>query len=126
MPVKKGQKYNIEPKPRIKAAFDKIVGNCSTEKQALLDAGYKPKTARRPTVVKNTKSWAILMERYMPDEKLAKVHNEGLEAVSKDGEKDYATRHKYLDTAYKIKNKYPNTIVNAFQFNFGSEKKDYE
>lgn len=46
----------------------------------------------------------------LSDELLAKKHLEGLEAVrtiaTKDGpieEPDYAVRHKYLDTAYKVK-----------------------
>ena len=120
MGSKKGQKYNIEPKARIKKAFTNIVENRRTEKQALLDAGYTMSTAIKPTQVKKTKSWQILMDRYMPDDKLAKVHNEGLEATIKryknnvttgkvecvGEEPDHAIRHKYLDTAYKIKGRY--------------------
>lgn len=47
----------------------------------------------------------------IPDELLEKVHMEGLNAMNKDGE-DYAVRHKYLDTAYKLKG------------SFAAEKKD--
>ncbi len=45
----------------------------------------------------------------IPDELLEKVHLEGLVAGRKVGEvlePDYAVRHKYLDTAYKIKRLY--------------------
>lgn len=54
------------------------------------------------------------IEDALPDDLLAKVHMEGLEATAvrftPEGEQidvpDYATRHKYLDAAYKIKGKY--------------------
>lgn len=38
----------------------------------------------------------------LPDEFLLEVHLDGLSADNK-GEPDYAVRHKYLDTAYKLK-----------------------
>lgn len=41
----------------------------------------------------------------IPDEDLVKVHKEGLSAT--DGERpDYSVRHKYLDSAYKLKGIY--------------------
>jgi phage terminase small subunit len=50
----------------------------------------------------------------IPDELLIEVHLQGLKATKKvvieqeeiDEEPDYATRHKYLDTSYKIKGSY--------------------
>ncbi len=60
---------------------------------------------RKPTVINVIKSIA----EQIPNEDLVKVHREGLNAGKKteDGiEPDYATRHKYLDTAYKIKGMY--------------------
>ena len=47
----------------------------------------------------------------IPDDELVKVHLEGLRAGRKteDGiEPDYNVRHKYLDSAYKIKGAYEN------------------
>lgn len=41
----------------------------------------------------------------LPDDLLARVHKEGLEAT-RDDEPDYGVRHKYLDTAYKLKGSY--------------------
>ncbi len=41
----------------------------------------------------------------LPDELLSKVHFEGLNATRGE-EPDFAVRHKYLDTAYKIKGSY--------------------
>lgn len=57
----------------------------------------------------------------LPDDLLAQVHLEGLQAVFTDkynsDEPDYATRQKYLDAAYKLKGSYAaerhaNTNVN--------------
>lgn len=57
----------------------------------------------------------------LPDDLLARKHLEGLEAVAYApvlGEvPDYSTRHKYLDSAYKIKGTYApekQAIVHAF------------
>ena len=49
------------------------------------------------------------MEQHFPDKKLAKVHEEGLKATRIEGKmlvEDYAVRHKYLDTAYRLKGSY--------------------
>lgn len=41
----------------------------------------------------------------LPDDLLSRIHREGLEAT-RDDEPDYGVRHKYLDTAYKLKGSY--------------------
>lgn len=46
------------------------------------------------------------LEEALPDDLLARVHKEGLEALTESGNEDYSTRHKYLDTAYKLKGSY--------------------
>lgn len=63
------------------------------------------------------------MDTFISDEKLAKVHNEGLRATTsfnkiagrdEDGRPeyemvkvaDYATRHRYLESGYKIKGRH--------------------
>lgn len=55
----------------------------------------------KPKVINAIKSIA----EYFTEEELAKVHLEGLKATKGD-EPDYAVRHKYLDSAYKIKGLY--------------------
>lgn len=58
-----------------------------------------------------TKGFRELMEEYLPDERLAQVHSEGLSAVKTTRDKfgdryedpDYYVRHSYLETAYRIK-----------------------
>lgn len=54
------------------------------------------------------------IQDYLPDNLLAQVHLEGLKATTvrftPEGERidvdDYATRHKYLDSAFKLKGSY--------------------
>lgn len=63
---------------------------------------------------------AALIEEKLPDEELFQIHREGLYASREvwknnnetkqiehvSDEPDYAVRHKYLDSAYKLKGKY--------------------
>jgi len=67
---------------------------------------------RKPKIVAVLKS---LAER-IPDELLEKVHLEGLVAgkmVGETLEPDYAVRHKYLDSGYKLKGSYaPDKAIN--------------
>ncbi|HEX9504118.1 MAG TPA: hypothetical protein VF974_07455 [Patescibacteria group bacterium] len=79
--------------------------------KAMLDAGYPPTTAKNPQQLTRSKGWQELMEQYLPDNKLLKVHNEGLEAVKVINSHtepdyiivDYQTRAKYLELGYKVK-----------------------
>lgn len=96
--------------------------------QAMLESGYPETTAKNPQQLTRSKGWKELMDEHFSDEKLSRIHDEGLEAtrasnaailVQKDGTMikaeeqglievpDYAVRHKYLETAYKLKGKYP-------------------
>lgn len=111
-----------------KRAFKKSVENGGNVSKAMRDAGYSPATAKTPQKLTESKAWDELMEEYLPDDLLMKVHSEGLQAnrvlsakiVVLGGNKeattqtddfievpDHATRHKYLDTALKLKDKYP-------------------
>lgn len=53
---------------------------------------------RNPKIIK-------ALDEALPDDLLQEVHLEGLNASFK-GEPDYSVRHKYLDSAYKIKGAY--------------------
>lgn len=47
------------------------------------------------------------LEAALPDDLLARIHKEGLEATRlEDDGPDFNVRHKYLDTAYKLKGSY--------------------
>lgn len=104
-------------KPRIKQVFMEVTENHRPISPVMREMGYAESTATKPANLTNTKQWQSLMDKYISDEKLAKVHNEGLEATKYEsrltgkGESeivevpDYAVRHRYLDTGYKIKGK---------------------
>lgn len=54
------------------------------------------------------------LQEALPDELLAQVHLEGLSAINIYEAPDYGVRHKYLDSAYKIKGAYaPEKSVNV-------------
>ena len=70
----------------------------------------------------------------IPDEDLVRVHKEGLEAVLGTGDNvqiDFSVRHKYLDTAYKLKGLYkepedpnPGGQKNIYNFFFNKEAQE--
>mgnify|MGYP001617028629 CR=1 FL=1 len=110
-----------------KKAFEEIVENGRNKGEAMIKAGYSPNTAKAPTKMTKTKGWQELLEKHLPDSALIKVHKEGLSASKKiviNGkdlgveEPDYGVRHKYLDTAYKVKGKLIENL-NAIQINIG-------
>lgn len=91
-------------------------------------------------IEKVAKTWEEKLEDALPDDLLLDIHKEGLEAgksIYKNNNKtgkiekityeaDYATRHKYLETALKIKKKMPmpGTTV-PIQINFNKDKEEY-
>ena len=113
--------------------------------QAAIRAGYSPDTAKeigcenltKPNVIKAIKSIADRI----PDELLERVHLEGLDAgkhtyknnnetgeIEDMGvEPDYGVRHKYLDTAYKLKNLYPKEGGNIIpiQINVNTDREKF-
>ena len=81
-----------------------------TDYQILKKAGYSESSSRTSTTIMETPTFLALVEKHLPDSLLTKVHEEGLNATKVENKRvveDYAVRHKYLDTAYKIKKKYP-------------------
>lgn len=108
------------PTQKQQRAFKKSVENGGNVSKAMRDAGYSPATAKTPQKLTESKAWEELMEEYLPDDLLMKVHSEGLKAnypvkakvIRPDGTSDvevpdHPTRHKFLDTALKLKDKYP-------------------
>lgn len=115
------------PTLRQHLAVDNIVANGGNVTQAMLDAGYTPATANTPQKLTESEGFRKLLEEKLPDSLLLKTHLEGLEAnkvvsaraIRKSGDPhdanedtddfievpDHPTRHKYLETAYKIKGK---------------------
>ena len=81
--------------------------------QAMKDLGYSENYSNSPDKIKKTKGWKALMRKYLPDSKLVKVANEGLEATMVKTSltepdrtlPDYAVRQRYLETVLKMKGK---------------------
>ena|SRR3990167_297805 len=95
-----------------KAAFNKISENHGNVSKTMREVGYAEITAETPKNLTDSIGWKELIEEHLPDSLLTKVHEEGLKANKIHGTEndfievpDYPTRHKYLETAYKIKNK---------------------
>lgn len=120
--IKRENNPNRNPTIRQREAINKIVeshGKISVSK-AMRDSGYSDKTAKNPKNLTESNAWDNLVEKFLPDKDLVKVHKEGLKAttrrphlIDRDDkgrpiydyvkEDDFPTRHKYLDTAYKLK-----------------------
>lgn len=78
------------------------------------EVGYAATSALHPTkALTSTPGWKKLMDEYLPDLKLLEVHAEGLLATTKDGKPDFAVRHKYLETGYKVKAKISGDVQNT-------------
>lgn len=94
----------------------KILQNPSLEVgQAMKEVGYSENT--RPHDVENTKSWQLLIEKYLPDDKLLNAPAEALEAMkwndfTGEREPDHAIRLKAADQGFKLKNRYVQNQIN--------------
>jgi len=94
-----------------KAAVKKITENHGNVSRAMLDVGYSPNTAKKPSNLTNSKGFKELLEEYFPDTDLFKVGVEGLHATKlatsfTEADQfipDYPTRHRYYETALKLK-----------------------
>ena len=68
--------------------------------------GYSKSSCKKPGIVLRSKGWQELMEKYLPDKKLAQVHQYLL------NHKDWRAKDAGLDKGYKIKGKYAPVDVN--------------
>jgi hypothetical protein len=82
-------------------------------KRAMREAGYASTTATTTGKLTRSKGWHELTDKYISEEALMKVHKEGLSAtriVNEEVEPDYAVRHKYLETGYKVRGRIRNDL----------------
>jgi len=123
-----------------KKAMQKVLENGGNVAKAMREVGYSPSTVNKPGVLTKSKAWEELLSEYLPDELLTRKLEEGLEAMKQlsariivkkgasaseiDGElqtansrtddfvevEDLQTRHKYLETALKVKGRLLNKI----------------
>ena len=108
------------PTIKQKKAAKKVVGNGGNITKAMREVGYSENTLNTPGKLTDSKGWSELMEKHISDDKLAKVHDEGLKATKIHGTTDdyieipdYAVRHKYMDTGYKLKGKLIDKSINT-------------
>lgn len=106
-----------------KLAFKKVIKGKSIS-GAMREVGYSLNTAKVTTKLTKSLGWQELVDKYISEEALMKVHKEGLKATKRQGVggmvlnteegkfghteievPDYAVRHKYLETGYKIRGK---------------------
>ena len=109
-----------------KQAFKKILEKPRPIGTVMREVGYSENTIVDPKNLTESNGWKELMAEYLPDTLLSLRHEQGLDAKDNQGNIDYSVRHKYLDTAYKIKDKYPQKTINAFQFNFGQDQQKFK
>lgn len=108
-------------------AIDNLVENGGNVSKAMRDAGYSEQTAKTPQKLTESKAFQELMSEAITDQKLIKVIDDGLNAnrvYTEDGEvidvPDHAIRHKFLETALKVKGAFKtDTNGNTFIFNKG-------
>lgn len=108
-------------------AIDNLVENGGNVSKAMRDAGYSEMTAKTPQKLTESKAFNELMSEAITDAKLIKVIDDGLTAnktFTEDGEiidvPDHAIRHKFLETALKVKGAFKTDATgNTFIFNKG-------
>lgn len=105
-----------------KKAIKKVMENHGNVSKAMIEVGYDPTTAKNPSNLTKSKAWEELVADKIPDDKVIEKINEGMEAnrvisAVNTGKlangattdfidvPDYAVRHKYVETALKIKGK---------------------
>jgi hypothetical protein len=119
-------------------AFKNIMENGGNVTAGMREAGYAESTINNPGNLTKSRTWEQLMDEFLPDSKLMDVNKEGLDAVrtisatviirsndptvknkqatSRDVDfidvPDFAIRHKYLETALKIKGKLIEKVKN--------------
>ena len=109
-----------------KRAVKNLVENGGNVSKAMREAGYSKATAKNPKKLTERKDWQQLLEEYLPDDLLAKKHNELLEKKEtlirynpkkkkyeaiRTEEIDSQAVGKGLDLAYKLKNKFAPTRI---------------
>lgn len=95
------------PTIRQKKAFAKTLENGGVVSTAMIDAEYSRAMAKNPQKLTESKGWKELMDKHLPDDRLAQKHEQLLE------DEESNVQVKALDMAYKLKGSYaPEKSVN--------------
>lgn len=76
------------------------------QNDAMIEAEYRLAIENDPSAISDTSAWRLIVEKYLPDDKLVKKHSELLEKVDHSGQPDTAAVTKGLEMAYKLKGKF--------------------
>lgn len=94
------------PTIRQKRAFDKVLKGMPIT-HAMKEVGYSETTSANTGKLTNSDGWKELMDKHLPDEKLAEKHNEFLNSDRQE------IGIKALDMGYKLKGSYaPEKSIN--------------
>lgn len=111
---------------RQKKAFDKALENGGNVSKAMSESDFSPAMAKNPQKLTRSKGWQELMDKYLPEEKLAKIHKQVLEKkeilLVSDGKEGSHLEYtgqphpdvvKGLDMAFKLRGSYaPEKSIN--------------
>jgi len=109
-------------KPRIKKVFEKSLENLGKPLgQIMREEGYSDNTADNPKNVTESKSWGVLLDKYIPESLVLETHKEAFEAnrtisvvngrQASGGTTDFVdvpdwqTRMKATELGYKVRGK---------------------
>lgn len=89
-------------------ALKKIAENHGNVSRTMLEVGYSPNTAKKPSNLTDSKAWKKAMETQLPDDKLLEAHSDALTAMkwndfTGEREKDHQVRLKAVELGYKVK-----------------------
>lgn len=109
-------------------AFKKVYEENKSPTKAMKEVGYTEATTNNPKILTESDGWQELLKDQLPDKTLTKVHKQGLKAKKNELDEygkpvvDYGIRHKYLETAYKLKNRFEENVNKDLDFRMIVEK----
>lgn len=114
---------NTFPTTRQREVARKVLQEGKSVSRAMRESGYSPATAKTPKKLTESKGWQELIDQYISEDKLAKVHGQQLQAtrVQVYNKKRYVmpdneARIRALDLGYKLRGKYKPTKIEVRNF----------
>ncbi len=95
---------------RQKVAFKNTLENRGNVSSAMRISGYSDAYSKNPQQLTESVGWKQLLDQDLADNKLTLKNSEGLDAIKHykgTDEPDHYIRHMFLETALKLKNKFP-------------------
>ena len=115
--------YNTKPTIKQKKVAKKVLQEGKSVSRAMRESGYATTTAKNPQKLTESKGWQEMMDQYVAEDELAKIHRQQLNAtkVLIYNKKRYLlpdndARIRALDLGYKIRGKYKPTQIEMRSF----------